>query len=500
MTIGRPRLRRTLAVLSIGALALAGCGGDDNGNAGNDGSGGGKANAADCPVDAFKDANGVTTIKVWHSYVGSVRNTLEKIANQYNASQDKVKVEVEAQGNSYDALRRNFEAGIPNRQLPAITIAEDTNTQFMIDSRVVLPATSCLEADPKAAEQVKDILPAIRAAYTVDGVQYPASMNASTIVLYYNRKHFAAAGLDPDKPPTTLKELREAAEKLKASGQSEKPLVMKMDPWFLEQWITGDGQEMVNNDNGRSGLATKATIDNEAGRTAMDFIASMKKDGLLNAVPGTEGQINHYLAMLPSGSSSMLLETSAAITTINGVLTGNINPEDLGQQAGTEISGDALKALAGDLDIGVGLNPGITAPGKGQVGGGAWYITNTGSKEVQSAAWDFVKYFNSTPVQVLWTMEGSYLPILESAKDDPTLQKDWTTTKKGGWLATAYEGITTLDPEFPGPLIGPYDKFRDLFRKGIETVALQDGAPEQSLKQAQDAITKQLEEYKDNNF
>lgn len=498
MRFGRNGLRQAFAVLTVGALALAGCGGDD-GDGGDDGASGG-ADLADCPVGAFEDASGVTTIKVWHSYVGSVRNTLEKIAEQYNASQDKVKVEIEAQGNSYDALRRNYEAGIPNRQLPAITIAEDTNSQFMIDSGTVLPASACLEADEEAAEQVEDILPAIRASYTVDGVQYPASMNASTIVLYYNRKHFEAAGLDPDKPPTTLEERRTAAQKLKETGQSERPLVMKLDPWFLEQWITGDGQTMVDNDNGRSGLATKATLDTEAGRTAMEFIATMRADGLLNPVPGTEGQINHYLAMLPSGSSSMLLETSAAITTIDGVLTGNIDPEDLGQDAGTEISGDALKALAGDLDIGVGLNPGITAPGKGQVGGGAWYITNTGSAAVQSAAWDFVKYFNSTPVQVLWTMEGSYLPILESARTDPKLQQDWETTKKGQWLATAYEGITTLDPEFPGPLIGPYDKFRDLFRKAIESVGLQDGDPDAALREAEAAITAELEKYEDLNF
>ena len=32
---------------------------------------------------------------------------------------------------------------------------------------------------------------------------------------YYNKAHFAAAGLDPEKPPTTLTELRAAAEALK---------------------------------------------------------------------------------------------------------------------------------------------------------------------------------------------------------------------------------------------------------------------------------------------
>ena len=488
------RLRRTAAVMSIIALAAAGCGGDDdNGSEGASGA----ADPSECPVGAFEDESGVTTIKVWLSYVGSLRIALETIANEYNASQEKVKVEVEAQGNSYDALLRNFQAGIPNQQLPAITIGEDTNTQFMIDSGVVLPATACLEADPDAAEQVEDIIPAVRAAYTVDDVQYPASMNVSTIVLYYNRGDFAAAGLDPDQPPTTLEEIRTAAEALKASGQSDKPFALKLDPWFLEQWITGAGETLVNNDNGRSELADAATIDNEAGRTAMEFLAGMNRDGLLNGVPGTEGQINHYLAMLPSGSSSMLLETSAAITTIDGVLSGQLNPEDLGQDAGADID---LSGLAGDLDLGVAMNPGIEEPGKGQIGGGAWYITNTGTDAVQSAAWDFVKYFNSTPVQVKWTLEGSYLPILDSAKDDPTLKENWATTTRGKWLSTAYDGIKSLDADFPGALIGPYDKFREHFRKAIEGVVLQNGDPAAALSQANADITKELESYAENAF
>ena len=39
-------------------------------------------------------------------------------------------------------------------------------------------------------------------------------------------------------------------------------------------------------------------------------------------------------------------------------------------------------------------------------------MTNTGSKAVQSAAWDFVKFFNEPKNQVNWTQEGSYLPML----------------------------------------------------------------------------------------
>ena len=54
--------------------------------------------------------------------------------------------------------------------------------------------------------------------FTVDGQMYAMPFNTSGPVLYYNKKAFTAAGLDPEQPPATLDEVRAAAEKLKAAG------------------------------------------------------------------------------------------------------------------------------------------------------------------------------------------------------------------------------------------------------------------------------------------
>ncbi|HKY16364.1 MAG TPA: extracellular solute-binding protein, partial [Microthrixaceae bacterium] len=274
---------------------------------------------------------------------------------------------------------------------------------------------------------------------------------------------------------------------------SNEPFVMKLDPWFVEHWLTGAGQPVVDHDNGRDGLAEQSEFASERTTEVMNWLKSMKDEGLLNGVPGIDGQISHYLAMA-TGGSSMLMETSTAITTINSVIEGGFDPADLGADL------DLPPDFKVNIDLGVGLNPGIDEPGKGQVGGGAWYITNTGSDEVQSAAWDFVKFFNETENQVTWTMEGSYLPIVESAKDDPTLQADWTTTNRGKWLQTAYDGMSLLDPDFPGPLIGPYADFRKFVRKAMESVVQQGGEVPAAIDQADTEITAALEDYVDTNF
>ena len=131
-------------------------------------------------------------------------------------------------------------------------------------------------------------------------------------------------------------------------------------------------------------------------------------------MPGTEGQFDHYFA-LGLESASMTIETSTAVTTINGVLEGNVDPADLGLD--TE-----LPAI--DVNVDAGPFPGLNGPNEGQVGGGAWYITNTGPDEVQAGAWDFVKYVNQPENQALWHTEGSYLPVrqetVESDARSPT--------------------------------------------------------------------------------
>ena len=62
-------------------------------------------------------------------------------------------------------------------------------------------------------------IPAVAGYYTApNGQMLSFPFNSSTTVFYYNKDAFKAAGLDPDKPPTTWPEVALAAAKLKASG------------------------------------------------------------------------------------------------------------------------------------------------------------------------------------------------------------------------------------------------------------------------------------------
>ena len=243
--------------------------------------------------------------------------------------------------------------------------------------------------------------------------------------------------------------------------------MLRLDSWYLEHLLTGAKQPIVDENNGRSGLATQSELVNEDTTATYEWFQSMYNDGLLNAIPYS--QPYDQLFAMALGSSSMLIDTSTAITSVNSAIEGTLTNEEIGAE---DLGIDLSSFEFGGLRIGVGLNPGFESAGTGQIGGAGWYMVDSGDDASIAASWDFLKYFNETPQQVRWTLEGSYLPVSEAALEDPTLNKEFTESRRGQWLAVASSSLPLLDPDFPGPVFGPYNQFRASVRDSFEKITL----------------------------
>jgi len=494
--------RRPMTCLAIAAAAvlLVGCssggsgsGNDAGGTPGGTGTDGQAIDLPACPTEQFKAASGPVEIVIWYALSAKTEETLKTLTDKFNASQTKVKVRAEKQGQAYEELLRKYEASIASKALPDIVMMEDTATRFMIDSGTVLPAESCLKAEGLSKDgYVKTAVD----HYSIGNVLYPASASLSDILTYYNKNHFRKAGLDPEKAPATLTEVRQYAEKIKAAGVTDKdgapvkPVVLKIDSWFIETQLTGSKQSVVNNDNGRgAGDTTEATFDTAKTVDIFKWVKDMYKDGLLDPIPATEGQVGHYLA-LAAQKSSLSMETSTAATSIKAFLGGD-----------TSVATGAEGIDVGALDIGAGPAFGVDGPGKAQIGGNAFWITNTGAPEKQGASWEFMKWWNQVDQQVDWHMAGSYLPFLLKAAEDPRITSFWTTDIAGKWLAIAYTELREgVNADFTGPLIGPYNKFRPALRSGLESLVFKDEDPQKAVTKAAEDVTAALQEYNDANF
>ncbi len=492
----RPTRLRWAAVpfAALAVLATACSGSDSSSNSGGSGGSGEgsttiEVNAADCPTGALDSATGPVTVKVWHAYAGLTKTTLEDLATKYNASQSKVKVVVESQG-SYEELLKKYEDSIADpKNLPDIALTEDTTTQFMIDSGSVVPASACIAADPASKATYDDILPAVTSAYTVGGVLWPAAFSVSTPVLYVNKSIFNQAGVDTTTLPANLDELRSTAEKIKAANVPglQAPLVMKVDSWYLEHWLTGDNKAIVNENNGRNALATTSELIQPETTQVMEWLQGMVRDGLLKAIPSTSSGLDEYLA-INNKTSAMLIQTSTAISTVAALLSGQVDESALASQG---VTADVDQGL----QIGFGPTPGIKAAGKGQIGGSGWYLVKGTDPAKIAGGWDFLKFFLQPANQVTWTLQASYLPVLQSAAADPALQQEFNSTLKGQGLSVAYNSLKTLDPNFPGPVIGPYNTFRNEVRGAMDNIMLSNAPIQPALDTANTNFQAALDGY-----
>ncbi len=455
-----------IAAIACIALVGAACSGSDSEGGGSASPSSTPVDAANCPTGALDDASGVTEITVWHAYNSLTKTALEDAAKEYNASQQKVRVSVEAQG-SYPELLKKYEESLGSPQdLPDVVFAEDTTLQFMVDSGSVIAAADCIASDPEAESFYDDLLAPVENAYTVQGKLWAAAYGVSMPIMYVNNDHLRAAGLSTDEYPGTLDEVRTAAEQIKAANIDgvEAPVVMQLYGWYPENWLTGAQQFIVDNDNGRSELATTSEFDSDTTTEIVTWMNDMQADGLLKAYPYSN-DISQFLA-IGNGSASILIDGSRAITAVDAVVGGASVGEVTGESG--SIDPNQLKGL----DVNVAPVPGVNGPGEGGVWGSAAFLVGGQDDARVAAGWDFLKFFNSAPVQTQWLLDGSYLPVTQEVQDAPAVQEYFTSTQPGRWLSTVNQQLLSIDPDFSGPAIGPYNEFRAGLHSMLDDVVL----------------------------
>lgn len=484
--------------VAVAALILAACGGGSDEPEDNGSESAAPANdelAERCPLIPLDEIDEKVTIEIWTSDIGVPARVQHAIAEKYNTSQDKVEVKFQYQGNFQEQLAK-FQASMTNiNTLPGIVIPDDTATQFMADSGVTIPADACIAADPDSAEAYDDMVPIIRAAYSIEDVMWPAAFSVAGAAMYVNETLLTQAGVDPEWQPQTFAELREVAEQIKAANLPgiEHPLVMRIDSWPLEFFINGSGAEVVNNSNGRDGLATESTYNNETTQQIWTFLQGMHADGLLNYIDYTD-EIGGYINMAFQ-RSAIMIDSSSAISTVDAAIQGTLDAEQLGLDQGIDLSGVLDQIDTNTLQIDIRLIPGLEQAGQGQIGGGAWHLVAHEDPAVVSAAWDFLKFFNDVPQQITWGIESSYFPVRDAATDSPEFQEFWDASNLGRWMGSAYQGFVNLDPSFPGPVIGPYNEFRLAVKNGMEAVILNGADVNETLAQVDAEIQSAIDAY-----
>src|SRR5690625_2877594 len=243
---GRINMRRFFGIfvlMLIFILVLSACSGD------------GKESLE----DEGGNADGKTNITFWHSMSGDNGDELEAIADKFNEQSDSVHVEPIFQG-SYDDSLTKLRAVGGSDEAPAIVQVFEGGTKYMSESGFITPMQEFIDADDF---DVSILEPNILAYYELDGQLYSMPFNTSNAIMYYNKDMFQEAGLDPENPPRSFSEMKEAAETL--TTDNTQGFSFATISWFFEEIMANNGGLIINNDNGRSGDATEAKVNSEAG-------------------------------------------------------------------------------------------------------------------------------------------------------------------------------------------------------------------------------------------
>ncbi|MEU1509684.1 extracellular solute-binding protein [Kitasatospora sp. NPDC005748] len=128
--------------------------------------------------------------------------------------------------------------------------------------------------DETTVPALKDIDPSVLATLKDGDKLYGLPTSNYKLGLLYNRKLFKQAGLDPDKPPTTWPEIREAAKRIAALGNGVNGYgdysATNQGGWHFTAELYGLGGRMVGED-GR-----KAAFNTAEGRQVLQTLYDMR--------------------------------------------------------------------------------------------------------------------------------------------------------------------------------------------------------------------------------
>jgi sn-glycerol 3-phosphate transport system substrate-binding protein len=463
--------RITVGVVMVATSMLAACGGS-SGNE-NRANGGANGSLPVCPLNALTSATKPVEITYWHAMTRANEDELKKLADTFNAQQHDAHVTLSPAASYADNFTR-FKAGLSTGVLPDLMQGDDASTQAMIDSRAVLPAASCVTAEHASTS---DLIPRVVAYYSVNGVLWPMPFNNSNPVLYYDKRAFEKAGLDPSKPPVTLEDVKADSQQIVRSGAAPFGLALKTDSWYFEHWLAKAGHTLVNNGNGRTARATAVTFDDATGVSVFQWIDDMVTSKL--ALSTGTSDLDHYLAV-GNGRAAMTIDTSAALGTIAQLFAA-------GQYE--------------NVQLGVGAMPGPASPDGGVlVGGAANYIVSRSSPAKQAAAYEFAKYLASPRVQSEWAAATGYTPVSASAASMSPLVKKYAQHPE---YKVAYDQLLSgpVNDATSGPVIGAYgskgEGVRGAIIDAISKVVDQTSTPQQAAHDAASQANAAIEEYND---
>jgi sn-glycerol 3-phosphate transport system substrate-binding protein len=322
---------------------------------------------------------------------GTIAKYIDDLAADFTRENPGIKVNPIYAGSYQDTIVKALTAhksGTP----PVTSVLLSTDMFTLIDEDAIVPIDNFVKtADDKA--WLGSFYKAFMLNSQTGGKTWGVPFQRSTIVLYYNKELFKAAGLDPNKAPATWAEMADIAKKLTVKDAAGKVTQYGVQipssgfPYWLFQALAIQNDAVLANDAGNA-----VKFDDPKVIEALQYWVDLAKQG------------THPAGIVEWGTTPKdFFEKKVAMM---WTTTGNL----------TNVKNNAK------FDFGVAMLPSAKRKGS-PTGGGNFYIFKKSAPAQQEAAFKFIKWVTQPERAARWSMETGYVAVSEAAYGTDTLRK-----------------------------------------------------------------------------
>lgn len=336
--------------------------------------------------DAGSD-DGVTEIDFY--YPINVGGPLESVVNEFIADFESENPDIKVTpvySGDYNQTIAAVRSATESGDAPAAAVLMSTELYTLHDGDMIIPIHELTDDE----EWLNSFDDAFLENSTLDGEVASIPFQRSTVVQFWNKEHFAEAGLDPETPPQTWDELVDMGKQLQedsgATWAVQIPSDVPNGAWLMQALSIQNGVKLSNDDG------TEVYMDDPATVEALEFWAGLADEGISPTGTIAWGTLPNDFA---SGNTSVIWTTTGQLTNIR-------------EQA--------------DFDFGVSVLPSNVQPGS-PTGGGNIYIMKDAPEEEQQAAVKLAQFLSTPENQAKWTIASGYVAPSPAAWDTDALKE-----------------------------------------------------------------------------
>src|SRR6476646_7527647 len=251
-------------------------------------------------------AHAVTEIQWWHAMTGGNNDIVNKLAEEFNASQGDYKVVPSFKGSYPDTMNAGiaaFRAG----NAPHIIQVFEVGTATMMGATGAIKPVYQLMKDAGEPFDPKAYLPTITGYYSTskgDMLSFP--FNSSSMVMWINKDELKKAGVV--EIPKTWPEVFDAAKKLKAAGHATCGFSNAWATWaHIEQFSAWHNVPIGTRANGLDGFDTVLEFNTPLDIKLLENLVELQKDKSFDY----SGRTNTGEGRFTSGECPLYMTSSA---------------------------------------------------------------------------------------------------------------------------------------------------------------------------------------------